>query len=91
VLPPGTEHQIVFRYRLPAAVLSQDAQGWHYHLRLQKQAGTDNIPIAVNLRLPPTAAISSTSSTPTVRIDQTLSFGFTLNQDQQLEVNFRIP
>jgi len=91
VLPPATEHQIVLRYRLPAAVLSQDAQGWHYYLRLQKQAGTDSIPIAVNLRLPPTAAISSTSSTPTMRIDQTLSFGFTLNQDQQLEVNFRIP
>src|SRR5262249_10775171 len=76
VLPPGAEHQTVFRYRLPATVLTQDAQGWHYHLKLQKQAGIDGLPILVNVALPPKATLISASSTPAVLVDQTLSFSF---------------
>jgi hypothetical protein len=91
VLQPGAERQTIFRYRLPATVLTQDAQGWHYHLILQKQAGIDTLPISVNVALPPTATLISASSTPAVRVDQTLSFNFALTQDQRLDLNFRLP
>ena len=91
VIPPGQQLQTVFRYRLPATVLTQDAQGWHYRLMLQKQAGIDSLPVTVSVALPPAATLISTSDTPTVGVDQRLSFSLMLTQDQQLDLTFRLP
>src|SRR5262249_5862310 len=51
VVPLGGQLQVGLRYRLPPAVLTQDAQGWHYHLKIQKQPGSGALPLTVNLRL----------------------------------------
>ena len=89
VVPIGGERQTIFQYRLPATVLSQDADGWHYHLVLQKQAGTQQIPISVTVRLPPSAQLTSTSHYSAAMNDQKILFQFNLGQDRQLDVIFR--
>jgi hypothetical protein len=43
VLPPGETREVVFRYRLPAQVVSGDT----YHLYVQKQSGTWGVPLHV--------------------------------------------
>jgi len=88
VLPPGSERETVYRYRLPASVLTKDEQGWHYRLMLQKQPGVDTLPLTINVALPPSAELASASTTPTMRADRTLTFSFKLSGDQQFELNF---
>jgi len=91
VLPQQAERQTVFRYRLPAAVLARDAQGWHYHLALQKQPGTDGLPVRVRVRPPEGATLISATAPATKEVDGTLSFNLVLDQDRQLDVTFRMP
>jgi len=48
VLPPGKERTLRFRYRLPPSIL----RGTRYNLYVQKQAGTEAIPLEVLVRGP---------------------------------------
>lgn len=89
VIPPGEARRIFARYRLPAAVLTQDDQGWHYQLTLQKQAGTPPLPATVRVRMPKGAVLLS-SSMPLARQEgQDLVFQLTLSTEQTLTVDFR--
>ena len=90
VVPFGGERETVFRYRLPAAVLTHDAQGWHYRLKIQKQPGTDAIPLTMTLRLPPGASLLASAPDSTASGDGAFSFALRLDRDQTIDVRFSI-
>jgi len=69
----GERRETTFRYQLPAAVLARDDQGWHYRLRVQKQAGINAIPLAVNVRLPPRAALVAAAPGPAAQTGGSLA------------------
>jgi hypothetical protein len=57
-LPPLGEREMAWEYRLPAGVVEQRAGGNHvYRLRVQKQAGTLDVPLSLDVRLPPGAEL----------------------------------
>jgi hypothetical protein len=91
VVPAGGKRETILRYRLPRTAITHDDQGWHYRLRIQKQAGREAIPCVVNIRLPPKAAIVSNSSNLARQADGTMRLALALNQDQAVEITFRIP
>jgi hypothetical protein len=86
----GERRETSFRYRLPASVLTRDAQGFHYRLQVQKQAGTAAIPFAVDIKLPPKATIDATTPGSATRNDRSLHFAGNLTTDQSIEVTFRL-
>jgi hypothetical protein len=77
------------RYRLPAAVITRDAQGWHYRLRIQKQAGTGAVPFAINLWLPPGATLVGAFPLPAARTGGSLHFAGRLSEDQTITITFQ--
>ena len=57
-LAPGAERTLTFAYELPHCVLARDAGGLvSYHLRVQKQPGTGEVPLRVEFTLPPGAQL----------------------------------
>lgn len=91
-LAPGAEQTLTFRYQLPADVLNRNADGLsQYHLRVQKQPGTEAVPLQVQFTLPSGAEVVSAEPTdlswqwgaaPTVSSD--------LRTDRALELEFRV-
>jgi hypothetical protein len=89
VVPTGAQRETVLEYQLPEAVLSEEAQGWRYRLKLQKQPGTGAIPYTVNIRLP-TGATMLASSDQSVRLSgQMISVTFDLSEDREFDILFR--
>jgi hypothetical protein len=89
VIPFGQQRDTVLQYRLPAAVLTRDAQGWHYQLHIQKQAGTGALPFAVDLRLPARATLVDAVPLPAARTGGSLHFAGSLSEDQVISITFR--
>jgi hypothetical protein len=57
-LAPGAERTLAFAYELPHCVLAQDAGGLvSYRLSVQKQPGTGEVPLRVEIALPPGAQV----------------------------------
>ena len=60
-LPAMEEKVLVFDYQLPASVLDtegRDPDGlFHYRLRVQKQPGTEAVPLRIEITLPPGAEL----------------------------------
>jgi hypothetical protein len=90
VVPFGEQRVTSLRYRLPAAVLTRDAQGWHYRLHIQKQAGTGALPLTIDLRLPPRAALIEAIPLPAARTGGSLHFAGSLAQDRTFEITFQL-
>ncbi|NJP05198.1 MAG: DUF4012 domain-containing protein [Chloroflexaceae bacterium] len=89
VVPPGGVRETVLRYQLPAGVLRAQADGWHYQLKLQKQAGQEAIPVQVEVLLPATAQVLDTGGLGAVKDGNQLQGTLQLNHDQTLDVSFR--
>jgi len=89
VVPFGQQRIVSLRYRLPAAVLTHDPQGWHYRLHIQKQAGTGALPFTIDLRLPPGAALIGAFPLPAARTGGSLHFAGSLAQDRTFEITFQ--
>ena len=89
VVPHGESRAVGMTYRPPAGVLTRDDQGWHYRLKLQKQAGTGALPYSVRLRLPPNAQVVSASPAPAASANGELTFAGRLDVDQVVNVTFR--
>ncbi len=53
VVPPGQERTLTFTYRLPADLVACADGLCRYRLTVQKQAGTDAVPLAVSADLSP--------------------------------------
>ncbi len=89
VVPSGGKRSISYGYGLPNQVLTQNAQGWRYHLRVQKQAGRENVPLVVQVLLPDGAAVVATSHPPSRQEQHLLVFELPLETDRELDVVFR--
>ena len=98
VLPRGEETQTRFVYQLPRATLERREEGWYYQLLVQKQAGTDVVPLRVALALPPGAMVKWVEPSQEARYGEdghpldadTVLFDVTLTQDQVFEVLFQL-
>jgi hypothetical protein len=83
VVPAAQSHTVRFTYRLPA----MDPAA--YHLLVQKQAGTDAVPLAVRLVLPADVGVLSAEPAPKSHDGQVLSFDVSLRQDRRVAVKLR--
>jgi hypothetical protein len=88
IVPPGGQRETVFRYRLPATVLQPVAEGWHYRLRIQKQAGREAIPLVVAVQLPPDAAYGAALPAPHSQRGSEVTWQLDLATDQALSLTF---
>jgi hypothetical protein len=83
-LAPGQEQTLTFDYHLPAWVLSYDSDGLiHYRLRVQKQPGTEAVPIRVEITLPPGAELVQAVPADLPEMDTDL------RTDREFEIVFR--
>jgi hypothetical protein len=91
VVPGGRSLSTSFKFALPGTVLSaEDASGQHiYHLEVQKQPGTQAIPITIRIHLPNRAQLKSTSM-KALRQAQHLLIEADLRTDLELEVVFNV-
>ena len=83
VVPAGEIHTVRFAYRLPA--MEADT----YRLLVQKQAGTDAVPLTVRLVLPAGVEAWSAEPEPQRHEGQRLSFDLSLRQDRTIRVKLR--
>ncbi len=87
VLEYGQHLQTRFQYALPKVVTSSgDAN--RYSLYLQKQPGTDALPVRTTVTLPAQARIVSVNPAPDAVSGTTLEFELTLNVDAAVEVTY---
>jgi hypothetical protein len=83
-LPTFEQRTLTFEYQLPKGLVDRDADGLaHYRLRVQKQAGTEAVPLRIEITLPPGSELVTTipASLPVVDTD--------LRIDRQFEVVYR--
>jgi len=85
----GKQLQTRFEYNLPVVVTDAAGQK-RYALLLQKQSGTDAMPVKVKLTLPARARLVSASPSPTVQSGAVLEFDLRLDVDQQIEVVYAL-
>jgi hypothetical protein len=78
-----------FEYDLPVVVTDAAGQK-RYALLLQKQSGTDAMPVKVKLILPARARLISASPSPTVQSGTVLEFDLQLDVDRQIEVIYAL-
>ncbi len=89
LVPRGETVSTTVRYRLPPAVVSRADDGWRYRLTIQKQAGTQAIPVRVRIILPPGRSGVSVSPAPQMVSDNKLSFTLALTIDREIEIVFQ--
>lgn len=78
-----------FEYDLPVVVTTISGQN-RYALHLQKQSGTDAMPVKVRLILPAQAQLISASPSPFTQSKGELEFDLHLDVDQQIEVIYAL-
>ncbi|MBC7235029.1 MAG: DUF4012 domain-containing protein [Chloroflexi bacterium] len=81
LLRPGEERELLLEYRLPISV----TQGTHYLLTVQKQAGTDAIPLRVTVTGPHLAP-SEAGEAPTTVASDRLIYETDLRLDRRISV-----
>ena len=85
---PGEEDALRFDYETHG-VVARDGDAYVYSLEVRKQPGTDAVPLALSIELPPGAELMSTTldgnpvSGTAIETD--------LREDRQVEVRFRLP
>ena len=85
VIAPGQQHQIGYAYVLPEETVVQDGL-WTYKLAVQKQAGTNAVPLEVEVRLPEGAKVESIVPRPTRVEDGKIRFKTNLKVDRWIEI-----
>jgi hypothetical protein len=89
VVEYGKQLRTRFEYDLPVVVTDAAGQK-RYALLLQKQSGTDAMPVKVKLILPARARLISASPSPTVQSGAILEFDLRLDVDRQIEVIYAL-
>ena len=84
---PGEQDAVRFEYQ-SQGVVSRDGDAYVYSLQLRKQAGTDALPVALNIDLP--AGAHLTSATLDGRAVPGTAFKTDLKEDRQIEVRFSL-
>jgi hypothetical protein len=86
-LAPGQERTLIFEYRLPDRVVVRRPDGtMSYHLRVQKQPGTEAVPLRFDVHLPQGAEVLS--GMPAELITEG-SVSTDLRTDREFEIVYR--
>jgi len=90
-LAPGAEQTLTFEYQLPAWVLDYDSSGLvHYRLRVQKQPGSEAVPLRVEISLPSGAELMNAVPADLLSPAGTmLATSTDLRSDREFEIVFR--
>jgi hypothetical protein len=86
---PDETVQAQFTYETPGVVISEEDGTFRYSLYLQKQAGTDALPVSVQVTLPPDVELVSASLDGEATAGTI--FETDLRIDREIEVRFRLP
>ena len=93
VVPKGQTLQTSYYYQLPTTVISIEPDGktFNYNLKVQKQPGTQAVPLTLHLILPPGMAITNAPS-ELLQVQQGPGewiFKSNLNVDVEFEISFQ--
>ncbi|MGD8626887.1 MAG: DUF4012 domain-containing protein [Anaerolineae bacterium] len=84
-LPTLEERSLVWIYELPDGVVERDATGlFRYRLRVQKQPGTEAVPLRLEIQLPPGAQLAEVQPEGLPALDTDL------RHDQDVSILFRL-
>ena len=86
---PDQTVEAQFTYEIPGVLSVEDDGTYLYALYLQKQAGTDALPVSLRVELPPGAELAGASVDD--EAVSSLAFDTDLRVDRQIEVRFRLP
>jgi hypothetical protein len=89
VVAPAERREMVFEYRLPSSVLESDDSTKTYTLLVQKQPGTQAVPLRVEVQLPAGSTLVSSSPEARTSSDGGVVFQTDLREDREFEVTFR--
>jgi hypothetical protein len=91
VIPRSEQRQTSFDFALvPDAIQTAGANTWVYQLRIQKQAGTINIPLALRIHLPKGAQVVSSNPSGMFR-DGTWQADLALRTDLEIFLMWQMP
>lgn len=91
LLPTGSQAVVQFTYTLPDGVVQQNVDGTLiYHLLWQKQAGLQNVPARVILRLPQNAVLCPSLTRPSENDAGVLLYDVDLRVDSDLRVCYSV-
>ena len=85
MLEYGKSLQTRFDYDLPS-IVKEGEGNQEYSLIVQKQSGTDALPVKVVLTLPPGSRLISANPQPTSVSDNSLQFDMVLDADREIQV-----
>ncbi len=88
VIAPREEYKFSLEYQLPTLHL-QDNGIWTYNLLVQKQAGTQAVPLYVDVRLPDGAKVKSTKPESAQIQGGLVRFRMDLRTDQRIHISFQ--
>lgn len=91
VVPIGESLETDFQFNLPADVIKTDPSSHDliYQVKVQKQAGTDGMPVTVRVHLPPGAQIKSVSPEGSTLEGNNLLFNLKLTTDITIRIEFK--
>jgi len=87
---PGEERLTRFEYLLPPSVVQAGAEGLVYTLVVQKQPGTQGLPLRVVIRPPRGMEMVSSVPAPRVEAGGDLKYDLSLETDRRVSVHFRL-
>lgn len=89
VVPGGEKMETSFQFLLPSSVIINTANSLHeYHLRIEKQPGTSEIPIQIIIHLPPGVESVESNLITGKFADGSWTISTTLNQDIDMNLRF---
>lgn len=88
VVPPGERREMVFEYKLPSSVV-EGGDPRTYRLLVQKQPGTEAVPLRVEVKLPSGSSLVSTQPETSGPSQGSVVFESDLREDRLFEVIFR--
>ncbi len=83
MVPAAESRTVSFTYRLP------DWDGKRYRLVMEKQAGTEAVPVRVRIQLPSGAELSSAQPEPHSQQEGVISYDLNLRRDRSLALTLR--
>lgn len=91
IVPIGKTLETDFRFSLPTRVIEANplSNERSYRLRVQKQPGTEAIPITVRVHLPHGAKITSVSPQGSTQEGESLLFDLKLTTDVNIQIQFQ--
>lgn len=88
VMAPQETLTLDYAYQLPVGTARPIGDHWHYHLFLQKQAGTLAFPAEVIVNLPKGAQVLHSEPAPASQKDGVISYQFKLKTDREINLSY---